>query len=48
MVLKDNRRALLFNPDMAITRVHRALPNHPAVVALPGCYHNLMRGWSVP
>jgi PKHD-type hydroxylase len=45
MVRDDGRRALLFDLDMAINQVHQALPEHPAVVALTSCYHNLLRHW---
>ncbi len=46
MVREDNHRALLFDLDMAINQVNQAVPNHPSVVALTNCYHNLLRGWS--
>jgi PKHD-type hydroxylase len=46
MVREDPHRALLFDLDMAINQVNQCLPNHPAVVALTSCYHNLLRGWS--
>jgi PKHD-type hydroxylase len=43
MVRDDGERALLFDLDMAINQVNQALPNHPSVVALTNCYHNLLR-----
>jgi PKHD-type hydroxylase len=43
MVRDDRHRRLLFDLDMAINQVNQALPNHPAVVALTNCYHNLLR-----
>jgi PKHD-type hydroxylase len=46
MVRDDGRRTLLFDLDMAINQAHQAIPNHPAVVALTSCYHNLLRGWA--
>ena len=27
-------------------RFNQAIPDHPAVVALTSCYHNLLRRWS--
>lgn len=46
MVRDDGGRTLLFDLDMAINAVNRALPDHQAVVALTSCYHNLLRRWS--
>ena len=46
MVRDDGHRALLFDLDMAIQRVNQAIPNHPGVVSLTCCYHNLLRGWA--
>jgi PKHD-type hydroxylase len=46
MVRDDGERALLFDLDMAINQVNRAVPDHPSVVALTSCYHNLLRRWS--
>jgi PKHD-type hydroxylase len=43
MVRDDGTRTLLFDLDMAINKVHHALPNHGAVVELTNCYHNLLR-----
>jgi PKHD-type hydroxylase len=43
MVRDDGSRTLLFDLDMAINKVHQALPNHGAVVELTNCYHNLLR-----
>jgi PKHD-type hydroxylase len=45
MVRDDGDRTLLFDLDLAINRVNQALPDHPAVVALTSCYHNLLRRW---
>ena len=46
MVRDDGHRTLLFDLDMAINRVNQAVPNHPGVLALTSCYHNLLRGWA--
>ena len=46
MVRDDGERGLLLDLDMAINRVNQDLPDHPAVVALTGCYHNLLRRWA--
>jgi PKHD-type hydroxylase len=46
MVRDDAERTLLFDLDMAINQVNQAIPDHPAVVALTSCYHNLLRRWS--
>ncbi|MFI5375661.1 MAG: Fe2+-dependent dioxygenase [Candidatus Rokuibacteriota bacterium] len=46
MVGDDTERSLLFDLDMAISQVAETSPDSPAVVALTGCYHNLLRRWS--
>jgi PKHD-type hydroxylase len=46
MVRDDGHRTLLFDLDMAINRVSQAVPNHPGVLQLTSCYHNLLRGWA--
>jgi PKHD-type hydroxylase len=46
MVGDDGERSLLFDLDMAISQVAETSPDSPAVVALTGCYHNLLRRWS--
>jgi PKHD-type hydroxylase len=46
MVADDADRSLLFDLDMAISQVTETSPDSPAVVALTGCYHNLLRRWS--
>ena len=46
MVRDDGERSLLFDLDMAISQVSEAAPDNPGVVALTGCYHNLLRRWS--
>jgi len=42
------QRALLFDLDMAVIRLTKASPAHPSVIALTGCYHNLLRMWAEP
>jgi PKHD-type hydroxylase len=46
MVRDDGERSLLFDLDMAISRVSEAAPDHAGVVALTSCYHNLLRRWA--
>ncbi|MGE0725730.1 MAG: Fe2+-dependent dioxygenase [Alphaproteobacteria bacterium] len=46
MVREDAQRTLLFDLDQAIRGVGQALPDHPTVVMLTACYHNLLRMWS--
>jgi PKHD-type hydroxylase len=31
---------------MAINQVNQAVPQHPSVVSLTNCYHNLLRTWA--
>ena len=46
MVRTDQQRTLLFDLDMAIGQVGKALPDHPASVSLTAVYHNLLRLWA--
>jgi PKHD-type hydroxylase len=46
MVRDDGERGLLFDLDMAIGQVSEPQPDHPGVVALTSCYHNLLRRWA--
>jgi PKHD-type hydroxylase len=46
MIREDAQRALLFDMDMALIRLNQQLPDHPALVSLTGCYHNLLRMWA--
>jgi PKHD-type hydroxylase len=57
MVRRDDQRRLLYDMDMAITALRRqalqqaapvaaAPPESAEVVALTGCYHNLLRMWA--
>jgi len=48
MVREDAQRTLLFDLDMAIVRLTRDTPGHPALVSLVGTYHNLLRMWAEP
>jgi PKHD-type hydroxylase len=41
-----SRRALLFDLDMAIIGLTRDHPDHPSLITLTACYHNLLRQWS--
>ena len=45
MVRDDGERTLLFEMDMALVRLARDVDDHPSLVALTGCYHNLLRRW---
>lgn len=45
MVRDDAQRSLLFDMDMALVRLSRDVKEHPSLVALTGCYHNLLRRW---
>ena len=46
LIRDDGQRGLLFDLDMAITRLTRDHPEHPSLVSLTGCYHNLLRQWA--
>ena len=46
MVRDDGERSLLFDLDLAIQRLARDNPGHPAAVQLTGVYHNLLRRWA--
>jgi PKHD-type hydroxylase len=43
MVRDDGQRSLLFDLDISIQRVRQELGEHPSVVSLTNCYHNLLR-----
>ena len=46
-VADDARRSILFDMDASIQNLRAEHDdNHPALVALTGCYHNLLRQWS--
>jgi PKHD-type hydroxylase len=46
MVASDEKRALLFDMDMAIQSLRQQLDDSPAIVQLTGVYHNLLRQWA--
>lgn len=46
MVRDDTQRALLFDIDNAIQRLHQTSADERARTALIGCYHNLLRQWA--
>lgn len=46
MVKEDGKRQLLYDLDMGIIETRKSLPDdHPGVLMLTSCYHNLMRQW---
>ncbi len=46
LIRQDNRRAILFDMDIAIQRLGSENALHPSVVSLTGVYHNLLREWA--
>jgi PKHD-type hydroxylase len=47
LVAEDSRRTLLFDMDMAVQRLGGARgQDDPDIIALTGCYQNLLRMWS--
>jgi PKHD-type hydroxylase len=46
MVRDDAQRSILFDLDLAIQRLNRETPDHPAAVQFTGVYHNLLRQWA--
>lgn len=46
IVRDDGQRSILFDLDLAIQRLGRDHPDHPASVQLTGVYHNLLRQWA--
>jgi len=46
MVRDDAQRTLLFDMDMSLIRLNKERPGDPALVALTGVYHNLLRMWA--
>jgi PKHD-type hydroxylase len=46
LIRQDNRRAMLFDMDIAIQRLGAENALHPSVVSLTGVYHNLLREWA--
>ncbi|HEX3674017.1 MAG TPA: Fe2+-dependent dioxygenase [Rhizomicrobium sp.] len=47
LVQEDSERTLLFELDRAIAEIGPVAPDHPALVRLTACYHNLVRKWTV-
>lgn len=46
-VRDDAARAILFDMDMAMQRLRADVGDeHPSLIALTGCYHNLLRRWA--
>jgi len=49
LVSDDARRAILFDIDISIQRLRQDVGDeHPALIALTGAYHNLIRQWAIP
>ena len=49
LVSDDARRGILFDIDISIQRLRQDVGDeHPALVALTGAYHNLLRQWAIP
>lgn len=46
LVRDASRRALLFDMDWAIQELSSSNPDSEPLIALTGCYHNLLREWS--
>ncbi|MEN3950420.1 Fe2+-dependent dioxygenase [Iodidimonas sp. SYSU 1G8] len=48
LVADDGERSVLFDMDMSIQRLRGEVgDDHPALIALTGCYHNLLRRWAI-
>ncbi|MGF7150575.1 PKHD-type hydroxylase [Sphingomonas zeicaulis] len=47
LIREDAQRGILFDMDMAIQRLRADVgDDHPSLVTLTGCYHNLLRRWA--
>ena len=46
MVREEAKRDILFELDTALQQLGRDTPDHPSLVQIAGCYHNLLRLWS--
>ena len=47
LIREDAQRGILFDMDMAIQRLRADVADdHPSLVTLTGCYHNLLRRWA--
>jgi PKHD-type hydroxylase len=45
MIRDEAQRSLLFDMDMALVRLSQQVREHPSLITLTGCYHNLLRMW---
>lgn len=46
LVADDGARSVLFDMDISLQTLRREVGDeHPALIALTGCYHNLLRRW---
>lgn len=48
LVREDAQRTLLFDLDQSIQQVREERSDHPSLIQLTACYHNLLRLWSEP
>lgn len=48
MIRDDGQRTLLLDLDTAVQGIRNELPDHPTLVSLTSCYHNLLRMWGQP
>jgi PKHD-type hydroxylase len=48
LVREVSERALLYDLDLATGRLTEDVPDHPSLVMLTACYHNLLRRWAEP
>ncbi|HZU53114.1 MAG TPA: Fe2+-dependent dioxygenase [Holophagaceae bacterium] len=48
LVRDDAQRTLIFDLDQSIQQVREGRADHPSLVQLTACYHNLLRMWSEP
>lgn len=46
MVRDEAKRDILYELDTALQQLGRDAPDHPSLVQIAGCYHNLLRLWS--
>jgi PKHD-type hydroxylase len=46
MVREEAKRDILFELDTALQQLGRDAADHPSLVQIAGCYHNLLRLWS--
>lgn len=49
LVAEQHKRSILFDMDLSIQKLRGEVgDSHPALVALTGAYHNLLRLWAAP